>query len=168
MRCHRCGQREASVHWLEIAGETRHSVWLCADCAASGERETPPAPGPEPEPLVSFLGRGLAPGPAPRVACPGCGTTLEDLRRDNRLGCAACYTTFRATLLPLLARFHRHVSHVGKVPGGARPATRLAEITKMRLALTKAVAAEEFERAAGLRDRLRELEDGESGDGREA
>lgn len=158
MKCHRCGLREASVHWLEISGEKRHSVWLCADCAASGEREPAPAPGPEP--LVSFLGRGLGGGGAAVAACPGCGTTLEDLRRDNRLGCARCYATFRAALLPLLARFHRHVSHVGRVPGGFRPPTRLAEITRLRLGLTKAVAAEDFERAALLRDRLRELEDG--------
>lgn len=162
MKCHRCGLREASVHWLEIAGDTRHSVWLCADCAATGERAAPPPAAPEP--LVSFLGRGLAAGPAAGAACPGCGTTLEDLRRDNRLGCSACYATFRTALLPLLARFHRHVSHVGKVPGGARPSTRLAEITRLRLALAKSVASEEFERAAGLRDRLRELEDTEVGE----
>lgn len=155
MKCHRCGQREASVHWLEITGEARHSVWLCADCAAAGERD----PGGVAEPLVSFLGRGLG-GAGEAEACPGCGTTLEDLRRDNRLGCPRCYTAFRSVLLPLLARYHRHVAHVGKVPGGARPGTRPAEITRLRLALTKAVAAEEFERGASLRDRLRELEDG--------
>lgn len=155
MKCHRCGQREASVHWLEITGEARHSVWLCADCAAAGEREADGIA----EPLVSFLGRGLGPNGA-GVACTACGTTLDDLRRDNRLGCARCYVTFRPVLLPLLARYHRHVTHVGRVPGGARPGTRLAELTRLRLALTKAVAAEEFERAAQLRDRLRELEDG--------
>lgn len=158
MKCHRCAMREASVHWLEISGETRLSVWLCADCAAAGEREPAAARGPEP--LVSFLGRGLGTVGGTVTACTGCGTTLEDLRRDNRLGCARCYTTFRAALLPLLARFHRHVSHVGKVPGAGRPASRLAEITRLRLGLTKAVASEDFERAALLRDRLRALEDG--------
>lgn len=153
MKCHRCGQREASVHWLEMNGQQRRSLWLCADCAAT--REQAPA-APAPEPLVSFLGQGIG---GAKAACPGCGTTLEDLRRDNRLGCARCYVTFRSTLLPLLARFHRHISHVGKVPGGSQPTTRLAEITRLRLGLTKAVAAEEFERAAELRDRLRELEE---------
>lgn len=158
MKCHRCGTREASVHWLEMVGEQRRSLWLCADCAAT--REQAPA-GAASEPLVSFLGQGLAGAGA---ACPGCGTTLDDLRRDNRLGCARCYVTFRSTMLPLLARFHRHISHVGKVPGGSPPTTRLAEITRLRLGLTKAVAAEDFERAAALRDRLRELED-QSGPG---
>jgi protein arginine kinase activator len=157
MKCHRCGAREAGVHWLEISGDTRHSVWLCADCAATGERE--PAAAAIPAPLVSFLGSGLGTTAGMAAACPGCGTTIEDVRRDNRLGCAQCYTVFRATILPLLARFHRHVSHVGKVPGGARPATQQAEISRLRLSLSKAVATEEFERAAGLRDRLRELED---------
>ncbi len=160
MKCHRCGQREASVHWLEISGGARHSVWLCADCAAAGERE----PNGFAEPLVAFLGGGPTPGAAAAAAvCPTCGTTLEDLRRDNRLGCAGCYAAFRPVLLPLLARYHRHITHVGRVPGGAGPATRLSEITRLRVALTKAVAAEEFERAATLRDRLRELEDGGAG-----
>lgn len=158
MKCHRCGEREASVHWLEIIAGARHSVWLCADCAATGDPENLPAPGPEP--LVSFLGRGLGAAAGPAVNCPDCGTTLEDVRRDNRLGCGGCYTAFRASLLPLLARFHRHVSHVGKVPGGAQPSTRLSEITRLRLSLAKAVAAEDFERAAALRDRLRDLDEG--------
>ena len=135
----------------------RHSVWLCAVCAAAGENE--PAAAASPAPLVSFLGSGLGSAAGTETACPGCGTTLDDLRRDNRLGCAQCYTAFRGHLLPLLARFHRHVSHVGKVPGGGPPTTQMAEITRLRLSLAKAVAAEEFERAAGLRDRLRELED---------
>jgi protein arginine kinase activator len=104
-------------------------------------------------------------GGVPSV-CAVCGTTIDDVRRDNRLGCGACYTSFKSTLLPLLARFHRHVSHVGKVPGGGRPSSRLAEITRLRLSLTKAVAAEEFERAASLRDRLRALEDGADSDAR--
>ena len=162
MKCHRCGAREAGVHWLGISGETRHSVWLCVDCAAAGDLD--PAVAPVAAPLVSFLGGGLGAGLGTAAACPGCGTTIEDVRRDNRLGCAQCYTVFRTTLLPLLARFHRHVSHVGKVPGGAKPATRLAEISRLRLSLSKAVATEEFERAAGLRDRLRELEDRVDGD----
>lgn len=162
MKCQRCGAREAGVHRLETSGETRHSVWLCADCAAAADRE--PAAMAVPAPLVSFLGSGLGTAAGMVAACPGCGTTIEDLRRDNRLGCARCYVVFRAILLPLLARFHRHVSHVGKVPGGAQPATRLAEIGRLRLSLSKAVAAEEFERAAGLRDRLRELEDGAAPD----
>lgn len=160
MKCHRCGGREASVHWLEITGGTRHSVWLCADCAAAGEADG--TPGPAPDPLVAFLGRGLGATVGPVPTCPDCGTTLEDLRRDNRLGCGRCYVTFRTTLHPLLVRFHRHVSHVGKVPGGAQPSTRLAEIARLRLSLAKAVAAEDFERAAALRDRLRDLDEADS------
>jgi protein arginine kinase activator len=159
MRCQRCLRSDASVHLLEVMGSARRSVWLCADCAAEQERE--PSPGAGREPLVSFLGpEPGGPPPGGLRACPLCETTLDDLRRDNRLGCARCYSTFRGQLLPLLARYHRHVSHVGRVPSASRqPSSRLVEITRLRVSLAKAIAVEDFERAASLRDRLRDLEE---------
>ena len=34
--------------------------------------------------------------------CPGCGFTLDDLRRIRRFGCAECYTTFRDEVSQML------------------------------------------------------------------
>ena len=93
------------------------------------------------------------------AVCPACGWTNEDLRSTNRVGCPRCYSAFRAVLLPLLGRFHRHVSHVGRAPARMdMEPSPLAEITQARVALDKAVSGEEFEQAARLRDRIRDLE----------
>jgi protein arginine kinase activator len=175
MICHRCRKREATVHVLDMVAGDKTSIWLCEVCAQEADRgQGDPGQGDpgqdEPAPLSSFLGEILAPESEPAgegdPVCPVCGTTREEFRRTNRLGCARCYRTFHDRLLPVLARFHRRVSHVGRVPrSAAGSSSRLGEITRTRVALEKAVSAEDFESAARLRDRLRALEAG--GDGGE-
>lgn len=124
-----------------------------------------------------------SPGEVSRATqCPTCGTTYAQFRHDGLLGCADCYTTFEAQLGPLLERAHEGgTHHVGKVPRRlaapglphgrmSRPAEespvaareeaererqRRAEMLRRRLA--EAVAAEQYETAAKLRDELRQL-----------
>ena len=152
MDCERCGRRPASVRWRDPEDVLGEPLWLCHVCAG----EVAGAGG-RPEPLDALIAADLA--PPGEDTCPACGWTAERFRRTNRLGCPRCYGTFRAMLLPILSRFHRHVSHLGKRPlrRGDEP-SRLGEITRTRVALEKAVAREDFETAAALRDRLRELE----------
>ena len=118
----------------------------------------------ESESLAEFLGQEPdagyreAAGAAP--ACRHCGCTWAAFRQTNRLGCAHCYAVFAAQLLPMLAGFHRHPSHMGKAPGFRDGcSTKLVEMTKARIALERAIAAENFEEAARLRDLMRGLQD---------
>lgn len=92
--------------------------------------------------------------------CPACGTSYASFRASGRLGCPRCYVAFRRFLLPFLGRFHRQVTHLGKFPRrAAGRSSRLGEITRARIALEKAVSAEDFEEAARLRDHIRKLEE---------
>lgn len=50
--------------------------------------------------------------------CPACGTTLEDFRHTGLLGCAYCYTAFRAELLPAVHYAQGKLQHEGKAPSG--------------------------------------------------
>src|SRR5262249_10323786 len=114
------------------------------------------------------------PGTPKTTACPKCGTTYVEFRQSGLLGCADCYSAFEAQLGPLLERAHEGASHhVGKVPrralsggrtGGSRPeailgdaAQRAGRITALRKQLDEAVQAEQYERAAALRDELRKM-----------
>lgn len=112
--------------------------------------------------------------------CPTCGTTYAEFRQHGLLGCPDCYRTFEAQLGPLLERAHEGgAAHAGKVPrralSGAKrapaaprpepgpsdddwPAQRAAKIAVLRKQLDEAVKAEQYERAARLRDDLRKLE----------
>lgn len=161
MKCERCGQRPAAVKYIEIEEGVKRSRWLCEECAAAEGAARPAA---EPQgsdalaaSLQAFLGGAVAPAEdQPAVAaCPACGVTIEQLRETGLLGCPRCYTHFRAYLLPLLSRFHRAVTHLGKAPRarGPRASLRL-EIGRLRSALEAAVTREDFEEAARLRDEI--------------
>lgn len=171
MNCHMCGQREATVHLLELINGQQKSVWLCGICA-SGRTEVQPEDlvdevfgennelRGESASLASFLGRVFETGdePARVSACPDCGYEIKSFQANNRLGCSRCYPHFRAQILPILARYHRHASHLGKVPqqaGGM--ASRQGEITRIRVALEKAIQGEDYEGAAKLRDAMRSM-----------
>lgn len=171
MNCHMCGQREGTVHLLELINGRQKSVWLCSICA-SGRTDLPVesvsgqnlgqagSDSGEPASLASFLGRVFEDRePTVRVAaCPTCGYEFQKFQDSNQLGCAACYPHFRPQVLPILARYHRHASHLGKVPrreGAA--ASQQGELTRIRVALEKAIRGEDYEEAARLRDAMRKL-----------
>ena len=82
-----------------------------------------------------------------------------DFRKTGRLGCPECYAYFAEGLEPLLGAVQRGSQHVGKIP--ARESVRVkktAEVAGLRKALDRAVADEEYEKAAELRDRIRSCE----------
>jgi protein arginine kinase activator len=70
---------------------------------------------------------------------------------------------FEKELTPLLQRAHEgQTHHVGKVPtrrgGTGVPTKKTIDLTKLRKELARAVEAEDYERAAKLRDQIRQAE----------
>ena len=170
MQCDQCKEREAVVHLTQIVEEQVTTQHLCEKCAA--ERGVESSTLLPKTPLGSFLAAmGKAPsarGSGTRAACPGCGATLQDFREAGRLGCGECYATFGAELRDLLRRLHGSTTHMGDryLAPGVTPDRPLADeplviddpAGALRDRLRAAVAAEDFELAAELRDRLRTLE----------
>jgi len=112
--------------------------------------------------LASFLGQSTEDeGVQVKVpACPQCGYDLAEFQSSNRLGCVGCYTHFREQVKPILGMYHRHVSHLGRVPQGVSGApSRQGEITRLRVALEKAIQNEKYEEAARLRDLISDLKE---------
>lgn len=180
MDCQRCGKHDALVHLTEINEGQVRSLWLCPACARArqnglrghgesdhnlfgdGEGEEF-HPGAEEDPLDSFLGadslRRRQNDRAVIRTCPVCGFQIETYFRLNRLGCAGCYRAFASNIRPLLAHHHGRTIHLGKVPpANPQGQNPLAEMTRARVALEKAVAVEDFEEAARLRDHLKTLQ----------
>ncbi len=164
MLCERCGKRPATVHVTRIVNEEKSELHVCAECAAQEQQEL----GFPAEPIHHLLGEllnyedwfaGRGRPVEAGARCRGCGLTFKQFTRSGLLGCARCYEEFASRLDPLLQRMHGATSHRGKVPrrqGGALSLRRQAE--SLRQQLEEAVAAEEYERAARLRDQIRELE----------
>jgi len=94
------------------------------------------------------------------LECPSCGTSSAQFQKTGRLGCDKCYDTFEDKLTILLKRLQGTVQHAGKsLPGSEK---RL-ELERLQEELHKSVEAEEYERAAVLRDRIKSLKDENNG-----
>lgn len=153
--CDECHQRPASLHVVRIADGHKEERNLCERCAL--EKGDLPFAW-EPHPLQQLLAGMLKPQPqAVEVRCPKCGTTYADFARTSLLGCAACYQAFKAHLGPVLRRVHGGGRHRGKTlaprAGDGRPS-----VEGLRAELREAVAKEDYELAAVLRDRMRAAE----------
>ena len=104
--------------------------------------------------LWTFYTGGSVPQREDRI-CPKCGTRESELTKTGKVGCAQCYKTFEDILRPYVRRIHGSAVHAGRKPSQNR------ELDDLRSALQKAVAAQEFEKAAQLRDRIKEMENHE-------
>ncbi|NJL31761.1 MAG: excinuclease ABC subunit B [Phycisphaerales bacterium] len=93
--------------------------------------------------------------------CGSCGMTWAEFREHSLLGCPLCYTNFEEQLGPLLERAHEGATHhIGKVPRRAgADEHRQQRLLAMRKRLAEAVAAEDYELAARLRDEIRQYEE---------
>ncbi len=172
MQCQDCGSNDAFVHLTEIMDGEVNSIWLCSLCSLKRQaRRHPtfpaqPPEGDESDSLASFLGDDfnqpdhLDADPQVTV-CPSCDYSLTQWRENNLLGCPRCYQAFSAAIVPHLTRFHGHATHFGKFPQHhLEGSNQLASIKRVRVALEKAVAREDFEEAARQRDLLKILKSG--------
>jgi len=171
MNCERCGSRTATVRYAEVVDGSLTTWHLCETCA--GERGVAGSLTSLTGPLVDILmglleSGGEAEPKGVGSVCPRCGLTYGEFRRVGRLGCGTCYESFGSELRPLLRRIHGSTKHTGCVPSEVSgDHMRLGEIRKLKVELTRAVAEEDYERAAELRDdiRSRECEPKDHGDG---
>lgn len=159
-RCGRCGRPEPVVGLSRDLAGLAQDIELCAACAAElgvrpGKGRLPPTVGDLCEVLIDPAGAAAA----DKRACPRCGTTFAALRATGLAGCVHCFDHFRAGIAGLLPRIARRTVHAGSVPRRLRAIRRLfADRGDLRSRLEAALSAEHYERAAELRDALRELE----------
>ncbi len=166
MLCQQCQKKVADVHFTQIMHGKKVEMYLCEQCAKEkGQMSFSPQLN-----LGDFLwgfpgfGGSGSPGFAqmeqPEEArCGVCGMSFEDFRKTGKLGCGNCYTVFREKLSPILRRIHGNVEHTGKVPGRvSKCISATNELERLKAELTAAIGKEEYERAAELRDRIKELE----------
>jgi len=94
-----------------------------------------------------------------KSSCPNCGITFREFRSQGRLGCPHDYNEFENELLPLLENIHGETQHCGKLPARAADSSRQQyELIRMRNELQQAVATEDYESAAQIRDAIVSLE----------
>ena len=160
MKCMFC-DNPATVHLTDIVNKKKREAHLCEGCAR--ERNLlPDPPGPQIDltalmnMLMTPFQRAAAGELAPAEPnCPACGLTYAAFKAEGRFGCAHDYDAFHEVLGPLLERVHRATAHDGKKPLTAR---RAEELEGLKDRMKSAVATEDYEQAARLRDLIRQKE----------
>ena len=162
MKCDNCN-KTATVHLTEIKSGKKIEKHLCEQCAAQSEGLPVKSHMPINELLTNFVMAHSGVQKEAGTTCEHCGMTWAEFRQNGLLGCPNDYSLFEKDLTPLLKRAHEeHTHHVGKVParrgGTGVPMKKQVDLTKLRKELAKAVEAEDYERAAKLRDQIRQAE----------
>ena len=162
MKCMFC-KNPATVHLTDIVNKKKREAHLCEKCAR--ERNLlPDQPGPQIDlkALVSLMMSQADPAAKPSAAppaCPACGLSYAAFKAAGRFGCPNDYDAFKADLLPLMESVHGEVRHAGKTPRRApRTKTAQAELAQLRQQLQTLVNEENYEEAARVRDRIKDLE----------
>jgi len=157
-------ENEATVHLTEIREGKKHEMHLCERCAAEKG-----LPGKShfsiSELLAGMATQAKAESQKQRrggreTACPTCTTTLTQFQSSGRFGCPDCYTTFKEEVQGLVEKIHDSSQHVGKVPRRVSAEISLQkDIRQLQVDLKRAVRREDYEKAAAIRDQIRQAEE---------
>lgn len=162
MQCDFC-ENKATVFLTQLVEGEMKKMCLCEGCA-----EEKGVTDPTGFSLAdSVLGGGSASTQASGVIltedggapCTVCGFTFGKFQQVGRLGCSECYSTFSTEIGRRLKGMHKGIVHVGRVPEGLLEAhARQQRLDQLRDRLEQAIASENYEEAAGLRDEIQDIE----------
>lgn len=166
MYCEECKSALATVHVTQMINGEKVELRLCESCAAKkgafmfdiGNNLS-----------ISHLLGSLLGNPyeiqdmqthsSEIKVCPVCGMSFANIRNQGKLGCSQCYTVFEQELEPILRRINGNSQHVGKIPSRSGQQVLVQkQLEKLKIDLQKAVAEEQYEQAAEMRDAIKELE----------
>ena len=83
---------------------------------------------------------------------------MPSLKKQARLGCPECYQAFLAELNTITQAMHHSRQHVGKIPARQGKEVKVSsQIATLKREIDQAVNKEEYEKAAALRDEMRQL-----------
>jgi len=156
MKCDVC-DKEAVVHLTQVVNGEMKEVHLCEEHAKEqGIDINSPISITD---ILMGLGeakQGLDNPLSP--TCPRCGMAREEFRKSGRLGCSECYKTFMAELAVAIKAMHHSTQHVGKIPAREGLQTRIkSQIARLQKDLEAAVAREDYEKAAQIRDQVSDI-----------
>jgi len=184
MLCQKCGIREATVHVTKIYNNHKTELDLCSQCAQEHTTRIPFDFNTNPFDLDSLITGFFGINPEQEFGvisesqqdrCSYCGTTLNEIKESGRAGCANCYQKFRHILLPIIKKVHGSTHHTGKAPeriamgssimeeveeaAAAKSNSLDGKILQLKNEMKEAIKNEEYEKAAVLRDQIRDLEE---------
>ena len=160
MKCKFCN-KSATVHLSQIVENKVHKIDLCEECAKAKGVDDPV--GYSLTDLLAGLGSGKELSDEIVIECPTCGYAQRDFKKSGRFGCPECYDVFAENMDEMLRGMHKGTCHKGKAPAQiARSLNVSARLDSMQRDLDAAIEREDFEKAAVLRDEIKQLKEANS------
>lgn len=159
MICECCHQEEATIHLTQVIDGQTKKLNLCQKCAQKNGIDLN-----SPISITDVL-LGLGAQPAEGggsnefdLSCSRCQMTRAEFKKRARLGCPECYKAFMGELNALTKAMHPGSQHIGKIPARQGNEARLtAQIAALQKDIETAIAKEQYEVAAELRDKIKVL-----------
>lgn len=163
MLCEDCRKQDATVHMKQVVNNQKIVLNLCSNCAKRRGFSNPlkNIPFPLADFLTSMVSGSISEPDSEMMgqSCPTCGLTYDKFAKTGRLGCGECFNTFRQPLADLLRKIHGSNLHRGKRQSSmAEGMDTLKEEARLKEELKAAITNEDFERAAQIRDLIKDLQ----------
>lgn len=166
MLCQNCKKKEATTHIKRVINGEATESHLCQSCAQDlgvGNFFDDFSLN-LPDIFSGFFGdSAFALGESRLDRCEKCGCCFDDIIKSGSVGCAHCYDKFYQKLLPSIQRIHGKAKHAGKVPEykaekpEVKEKTLEEKIADLQKDMDSAVAQQNFERAAIIRDEIKKM-----------
>lgn len=152
MLCDICHKNLATIYFKGIFNKKVIKLNLCKECA-------------EKKSMKFFLKLTdldkLIHKEKKSIQCKNCGITYQEFKETTKLGCPNCYLSFAHYLNPLIKRIHGSNKYSGKkvsvMSAQSEQELLMQELKKLKSELDELVKNEEYERAAELRDKIKEV-----------
>lgn len=170
MLCQKCKQKEANTHVKSVVNGEYEEYMLCSECAKEmGYTNLWSDFHSDFNSILGSFFSNALPARSETTRCPVCKSTYHDIAKSGQVGCANCYEIFANELMPSIRRIHGNTTHCGKRPErfSTKPSQDVPEkeskneLESLREELIKAIDEQNFEYAAQLRDKIKEMEESE-------
>lgn len=154
MKCQKCNNAEATAFIKKNINGKVTEMHLCSECASKlgyygfGNFVNPFE-------LFSSMFSPENKGVKASKRCSGCGISFDEIVKSGRAGCPKCYSDFYAELNPTIRKIHGNAKHQTKPVVCKKEEPSVEEL---KAQLQRAVEEQNYEQAAVLRDKIKEME----------
>ena len=143
MLCGNCKKNQATKTYEQIKKGKKTVDYYCMDCYAR-----------------LFISADENVGGL--TVCPYCGTTAEEVKKRNLVGCANCYKTLKGVLYPIVSKMQGGQIHKGKGPQGGKDERIARRVYEVKTIADKRFAEDDYDGGRLYLQRLSALENGQT------
>lgn len=168
MLCEMCKKNDAVFYVTKVVNGNKEEIRLCEHCAKKFDGFnmvnemgilSPFSFQNVLSGLMDYIEESQSDKLDTEVSCKNCGMTLSEFKDKGLMGCNECYENFSETVNPIISRVQGKIEHVGKIPKKCgKEIIEKKKIEGLKQELQKAIALEQYEKAAEIRDEIKDIE----------